>query len=81
MRGSRRAHPCLHSIHLIFLLTERTHESAKHHRPGLGTTYELSAASAPAEVRDAVNHIIDQLDTGKARVAEKIDGHGWTTNG
>jgi len=40
---------------------------------------ELSAASAPAEVRDAVNHIIDQLDTGKARVAEKIDGQ-WVTH-
>jgi len=42
---------------------------------------ELSAASAPAEVRDAVNHIIDQLDTGKIRVAEKINGawevHQW----
>ena len=36
---------------------------------------ELSAASAPAEVRDAVNHIIDQLDTGKVRVAEKINGN------
>src|SRR5574343_160318 len=40
---------------------------------------ELSAASAPAEVRDAVNHFIDQLDTGKARVAEKIDGQ-WVTH-
>ena len=42
---------------------------------------ELSVASAPAEVRDAVNHIIDQLDTGKVRVAEKINGnwevHQW----
>ena len=34
----------------------------------------LSPANAPAEIRDAVNHIIDQLDTGKLRVAEKIDG-------
>ena len=42
---------------------------------------DLSVASAPAEVRDAVNHIIDQLDTGKIRVAEKINGawevHQW----
>lgn len=42
---------------------------------------ELSVASAPAEIRDAVNHIIDQLDSGKARVAEKIEGnwvvHQW----
>jgi len=40
---------------------------------------ELSAASAPAEVRDAVNHIIDALDTGKLRVAEKING-AWETH-
>jgi 2,3,4,5-tetrahydropyridine-2-carboxylate N-succinyltransferase len=26
----------------------------------------LSAAAAPAEVRDAVNHIIDQLDSRQA---------------
>jgi len=40
---------------------------------------ELSAATAPAEVRDAVNHIIDSLDTGKLRVAEKING-AWETH-
>ena len=40
---------------------------------------ELSAASAPAEVRDAVNHIINDLDAGKLRVAEKIDGD-WVTH-
>lgn len=40
---------------------------------------ELSAASAPAEVRDAVNHIIDALDTGKLRVAEKVNG-AWETH-
>jgi len=39
----------------------------------------LSAASAPAEVRDAVNHIIDQLDAGKLRVAEKLNGQ-WETH-
>ncbi|MDO9006407.1 MAG: 2,3,4,5-tetrahydropyridine-2,6-dicarboxylate N-succinyltransferase, partial [Aquabacterium sp.] len=39
----------------------------------------LSPAAAPAEVRDAVNHIIDQLDAGKLRVAEKIDGD-WVTH-
>jgi 2,3,4,5-tetrahydropyridine-2-carboxylate N-succinyltransferase len=39
----------------------------------------LSASSGPAEVRDAVNHIIDQLDAGKLRVAEKIDGD-WVTH-
>jgi 2,3,4,5-tetrahydropyridine-2-carboxylate N-succinyltransferase len=40
---------------------------------------ELSVASAPAEVRDAVNHIIDQLDAGKLRVAEKLNG-AWETH-
>ena len=39
----------------------------------------LSVAAAPAEVRDAVNHIIDQLDSGKLRVAEKINGQ-WETH-
>jgi 2,3,4,5-tetrahydropyridine-2-carboxylate N-succinyltransferase len=39
----------------------------------------LSAASAPADVRDAVNHIIDALDSGKMRVAEKINGQ-WETH-
>jgi 2,3,4,5-tetrahydropyridine-2-carboxylate N-succinyltransferase len=38
-----------------------------------------SAANAPAEVRDAVNHVIDLLDQGKLRVAEKIDGQ-WQTH-
>ncbi|MFA7664612.1 MAG: 2,3,4,5-tetrahydropyridine-2,6-dicarboxylate N-succinyltransferase [Burkholderiaceae bacterium] len=42
---------------------------------------ELSAASAPAGIRDAVNHILAELDAGRLRVAEKIDGdwqvHQW----
>ena len=39
----------------------------------------LSASSAPAEVREAVNHIIDALDNGKMRVAEKLEGQ-WVTH-
>lgn len=39
----------------------------------------LSPASAPAEVRDAVAHVIGELDAGRLRVAEKIDG-AWTTH-
>ena len=31
------------------------------------------------EGRDAVEHTLDLLDTGKLRVAEKIDGE-WTTH-
>src|SRR5471030_2051972 len=40
---------------------------------------ELSPKSAPAEVRDAVAHAIEQLDKGLARVAEKRDGE-WIVN-
>jgi 2,3,4,5-tetrahydropyridine-2,6-dicarboxylate N-succinyltransferase len=40
---------------------------------------ELSPATAPAEVRDAVTHAVAELDAGRARVAEKIDG-AWVTH-
>ncbi|WP_338414094.1 2,3,4,5-tetrahydropyridine-2,6-dicarboxylate N-succinyltransferase [uncultured Sphaerotilus sp.] len=40
----------------------------------------LSIASAPAEVRDAVNHVIDALDTGKLRVAERQGVGQWHVN-
>ncbi|MDN7178897.1 2,3,4,5-tetrahydropyridine-2,6-dicarboxylate N-succinyltransferase [Caballeronia sp. SEWSISQ10-4 2] len=40
---------------------------------------ELSPKSAPAEVRDAVAHAIEQLDKGQLRVAEKRDGE-WVVN-
>ena len=39
----------------------------------------LSPATAPAEVRDAVEHAIELLDRGQARVAEPADG-GWRVN-
>jgi 2,3,4,5-tetrahydropyridine-2-carboxylate N-succinyltransferase len=39
----------------------------------------LSPKSAPAEVRDAVEHVIAELDQGRLRVAEKIDG-SWVTH-
>ena len=39
----------------------------------------LTAATAPAGVRDAVAHVIGELDGGRLRVAEKIDG-AWTTH-
>jgi 2,3,4,5-tetrahydropyridine-2-carboxylate N-succinyltransferase len=42
---------------------------------------ELSPASAPAEIRDAVASVIEQLNTGALRVAEKTGGdwlvHQW----
>ncbi|WJF89220.1 2,3,4,5-tetrahydropyridine-2,6-dicarboxylate N-succinyltransferase [Paraburkholderia bonniea] len=42
---------------------------------------ELSPKAAPAEVRDAVAHVLEQLDQGSLRVAEKKDGewivHQW----
>jgi len=41
----------------------------------------ISPASAPAAVREAVDHILEQLDQGKVRVAEKLNGewvvHQW----
>ncbi|MEP7205917.1 MAG: 2,3,4,5-tetrahydropyridine-2,6-dicarboxylate N-succinyltransferase [Casimicrobiaceae bacterium] len=40
---------------------------------------EMSPANARPEVRDAVNHVIDELDAGRVRVAEKRDGT-WTTH-
>jgi len=40
---------------------------------------ELNPQSAPAEVRDAVEQAIALLDSGQARVAEKLDGV-WRVN-
>jgi len=40
---------------------------------------EISPAHAPAEVRDAVAHVVDALDGGRLRVAEKVDG-AWVTH-
>jgi 2,3,4,5-tetrahydropyridine-2-carboxylate N-succinyltransferase len=39
----------------------------------------LSPGSAPAKVGEAVAHILNDLDQGKLRVAEKIDGQ-WVTH-
>jgi 2,3,4,5-tetrahydropyridine-2-carboxylate N-succinyltransferase len=39
----------------------------------------LSPASAPAAVREAVDHAIAELNTGRVRVAEKVDGQ-WITH-
>ena len=39
----------------------------------------LSPAAAPAAVRDAVAHVVDELDAGRLRVAEKRDG-AWITH-
>jgi len=36
----------------------------------------LAPGSAPKALRDAVAHVIDELDAGRVRVAEKFDG-GW----
>jgi 2,3,4,5-tetrahydropyridine-2-carboxylate N-succinyltransferase len=52
---------------------QSTIESAWESRAG------LSAASAPASVRDAVLHVLDELDAGRLRVAEKRDG-AWVTH-
>ena len=41
---------------------------------------ELSPASAPKEVMDAVNHVIDQLNNGQLRVATREGVGQWTTH-
>ena len=43
------------------------------------TRTSLSAQTASAEVKEAVNHVIEQLDKGEARIAEKING-AWHVN-
>jgi len=40
---------------------------------------ELTPRSAPTEVREAVETAIGELDAGRLRVAEKLDG-GWVTH-
>ena len=40
----------------------------------------LSAASAPKEVRDAVDHVIAELNTGKLRVATREGVGKWTVH-
>ena len=40
---------------------------------------ELSAASASAPIREAVAHVVSELDAGRLRVAEKIGGN-WQTH-
>ncbi len=43
------------------------------------TRAALDPASTPAAVRDAVGHVIGELDAGRVRVAEKRDG-AWITH-
>ncbi len=40
----------------------------------------ISVASAPAEVRDAVEHVLNELDTGRLRVATREGVGQWTTH-
>lgn len=40
---------------------------------------ELTPQHAPSDVRDAVNAVLDALDSGSLRVAEKLDGQ-WVVN-
>ena len=39
----------------------------------------FSPKSAPAEIREAVAHVLSELDSGSLRVAQKIDGN-WHVN-
>jgi len=40
----------------------------------------ISAAAAPAEVRDAVEHVLNELDAGRLRVATRQGVGQWTTH-
>jgi 2,3,4,5-tetrahydropyridine-2-carboxylate N-succinyltransferase len=40
---------------------------------------EFNSTNAPQEIRDAVEHLLNELDAGALRVAEKIDGQ-WVTH-
>jgi 2,3,4,5-tetrahydropyridine-2-carboxylate N-succinyltransferase len=40
---------------------------------------ELTPTSAPAAIKEAVDHVIDELDAGRVRVAQKQGGE-WVTN-
>jgi 2,3,4,5-tetrahydropyridine-2,6-dicarboxylate N-succinyltransferase len=40
----------------------------------------ISVASAPAEVRDAVEHVLNELDAGRLRVATREAVGQWTTH-
>lgn len=40
---------------------------------------EYSPANMPQDVRDAINQVLEQLDNGSLRVAEKKDGE-WVVN-
>jgi 2,3,4,5-tetrahydropyridine-2-carboxylate N-succinyltransferase len=40
---------------------------------------EFSPAKAPADLREGVNHVLEELNAGRLRVAEKIDGD-WVTH-
>jgi 2,3,4,5-tetrahydropyridine-2-carboxylate N-succinyltransferase len=52
-------------------------------QPTIDSAWESRAAlapgSAPAATRDAVAHVIDELDAGRLRVAERVNG-AWITH-
>ena len=56
-------------MHELQQLIEQTWENRANLQPG----------NAPARVGEAVEHILGELDQGKLRVAEKIDGN-WVTH-
>ncbi|MHB8760727.1 MAG: 2,3,4,5-tetrahydropyridine-2,6-dicarboxylate N-succinyltransferase, partial [Thiobacillus sp.] len=41
---------------------------------------EITPRNATPQVKDAVMAVIDLLDMGQLRVAERTDGQNWTTN-
>lgn len=42
---------------------------------------DYSPATMPQDIRDAINEVLEQLDNGSLRVAEKKMANGWSING
>src|SRR6201991_631292 len=75
--GAAASHPSLHSFQPVSSLMSQQLQQI------IDTAWEnradLSPKAAPADVRDAVAHALEQLDKGQMRVAEKKDG-AWVVN-
>jgi 2,3,4,5-tetrahydropyridine-2-carboxylate N-succinyltransferase len=76
MPGSRAPHPLLRSIPVTLTMTQQlqtTIETAWDNRA------TLSADNSP-EIREAVEHVIGELDAGRIRVADRQGVGEWTVN-
>src|SRR5450830_210840 len=81
MRGSGRAHRSIHSIQSSLKIHHMTQDNLQ---STVDAAWEnratLSPTAAPKEVLEAVEHTIDQLNSGKLRVATRQGVGQWTTH-